>query len=127
MPLIVDLIHLKNIGRGRLSVTLPDKKTVLDAKLIYFNDRYDIALLDIYLDFTLELPSIGFHPLHGEEVFVVARDGDASLRVSRGNIKWLEESGFLGRDHYMFLSSDIPKVIIILFLVFYCCYGYLVL
>jgi len=99
----------------QLSVTLPDKKTVLDAELIYFNDRYNIALLDIYLDFTLELPSIGFHPQYGEEVFVLARDGDASLRVRRGNIKWLEESGFLGRDHYMFLSSAIPQVTIIFF------------
>ena len=97
------------------SVTLPDKKTVLDAKPIYFNDHYDIALLDIYLGFTLELPSIGFHPQYGEEVFVLARDGDASLRVSRGNIKWLEEPDFSGRDHYIFLSSDIPEVIIIFF------------
>ncbi|KAG2602534.1 hypothetical protein PVAP13_5KG695200 [Panicum virgatum] len=76
--------------RDPLSVTLPDKKTVLDAKLIYFNDHYDIALLDIYLGFTLELPSIGFHPY-------------------RGNIKWLEEPDFSGRDHYIFLSSDIPE------------------
>jgi len=111
----------------QLSVTLPDKKTDLDAELIYFNDRYNIALLDIYLDFTLELPSIGFHPQYGEEVFVLARDGGASLRVSRGNIKWLEESGFLGRDRYMFLSSAIPEVIIIFILVFYCCYDYLIL
>jgi hypothetical protein len=41
----------------------------MDAELIYFYDRYNIALLDIYLDFTLELPSIGFHPQYGEEVF----------------------------------------------------------
>jgi len=81
----------------------------LDAKPIYFNDHYDTALLDIYLGFTLELPSIGFHPQYGEEVFVLARDGGASLRVSRGNIKWLEEPDFSGRDHYIFLSSDIPE------------------
>ncbi|RLN23892.1 hypothetical protein C2845_PM07G30850 [Panicum miliaceum] len=93
----------------KLSVTLPDKKTVLDAALIYFNDRYNIALLYIDLDFTLELPSTGCHPQYGEEVFVLARDGNASLRVRCGNIKWLEESGFLGRDHYMFLSSAIPE------------------
>ena len=80
----------------------------LDAKLMYFNDRYNIALLYIDLNVTLELPSIGCHPQYGEEVFVLARDGGASLRVRRGNIKWLEESGFLGRDHYMFLSSAIP-------------------
>ena len=111
----------------QLSVTVPHKEMCLDAKLMYFNDRYNIALLYIDLNVTLELPSIGFHPQYGEEVFVLARDGGASLRVRRGNIKWLEESGFLGRDRYMFLSSAIPEVIIIFILVFYCCYDYLIL
>ena len=91
----------------------------LDAKLMYFNDRYNIALLYIDLNVTLELPSIGCHPQYGEEVFVLARDGGASLRVRRGNIKWLEESGFLGRDHYMFLSSAIPQVTIIFFFLYF--------
>ncbi|RCV14988.1 hypothetical protein SETIT_3G022900v2, partial [Setaria italica] len=93
----------------KLSVCLPDKKTILDAELIYFNDHYDIALLDISLDFTLGLPSIGRGAEYGQEVFVLARDGEASMRVRRGNIKWLEESDILGRDYYMFLSSDIPE------------------
>lgn len=92
----------------KLSVCLPDK-TILDAELIYFNDHYDIALLDISLDFTLELPSIGRGAEYGQEVFVLARDAKASMRVRRGNIKWLEESDILGRDYYMFLSSDIPE------------------
>uniref|UniRef100_A0A0E0R7Z0 PDZ domain-containing protein n=1 Tax=Oryza rufipogon TaxID=4529 RepID=A0A0E0R7Z0_ORYRU len=93
----------------KLSVGLPDKKTVLDAELIYFNDHYDIALLHIYLDFTLKLPSIGRGPEYGQEVFVLARDNEASLRARRGNIEWLEESDILGRDYYMFLSCDIPE------------------
>ncbi|CAL4953252.1 unnamed protein product [Urochloa decumbens] len=93
----------------KLSVTLPDKKTLLDAELIYFNDHYDIALLEVYLDYPLELPSIGLDPEYGEELFVLARDGEVSLRVRCGNIKWLEESSILGRDYYMFLSCDIPE------------------
>ncbi|CAN6229882.1 unnamed protein product [Urochloa humidicola] len=92
----------------KLSVSLPDKKTILDAELIYFNDHYEIALLDISLDFTLELPSIGRGAEYGQEIFVLDRDGGASLRVRHGNIKWLEESDILGRDYYMFLSCDIP-------------------
>uniref|UniRef100_A0A0E0EA59 PDZ domain-containing protein n=1 Tax=Oryza meridionalis TaxID=40149 RepID=A0A0E0EA59_9ORYZ len=93
----------------KLSVGLPNKKTVLDAELIYFNDHYDIALLHTSLDFTLELPSIGRGPEYGQEVFVLARDGEASLRARHGNIKWLEEPDILGRDYYMFLSCDIPE------------------
>ncbi|CAL5029560.1 unnamed protein product [Urochloa decumbens] len=93
----------------KLSVTLPDKKTILDAELINFNDHYEIALLNISLDFALELPSIGRGAEYGQEVFVLARAGGASLRVRRGNVKWLEESGLLGRDYYMFLSCDIPE------------------
>uniref|UniRef100_A0A0E0E9B4 PDZ domain-containing protein n=1 Tax=Oryza meridionalis TaxID=40149 RepID=A0A0E0E9B4_9ORYZ len=93
----------------KLSVCLPNKKTVLDAELIYFNDHYDIALLHINLEVTMELPSFGRGPEYGQEVFVLARDGEASLRARRGDIQWLEESDILGRDHYMFLSCDIPE------------------
>lgn len=60
----------------------------------------------------MELPSFGRGPEYGQEVFVLARDGEASLRARRGDIQWLEESDILGRDHYMFLSCDIPEVII---------------
>uniref|UniRef100_A0A0D9ZV97 Plant heme peroxidase family profile domain-containing protein n=1 Tax=Oryza glumipatula TaxID=40148 RepID=A0A0D9ZV97_9ORYZ len=93
---------------GRKRDPLP-KKTVLDAELIYFNDHYDIALLHINLEVTMELPSFGRGPEYGQEVFVLARDGEASLRARRGDIQWLEESDILGRDHYMFLSCDIPE------------------
>lgn len=40
---------------------------------------------------------------------MLARDGQASLRVRRGNVEWLEESNILGRDYYMFLSCDLPE------------------
>jgi hypothetical protein len=102
---------------------LPDKKTVLDAELIYFNDHYDIALLCVRLDYPLELPSIRCGPEYGQEVFVLARDGEVSLRVRCGHIKWLEESDILGRDYYTFLSCDIPEVINCIFL---CCMLYLI-
>uniref|UniRef100_A0A0D9W5A6 PDZ domain-containing protein n=1 Tax=Leersia perrieri TaxID=77586 RepID=A0A0D9W5A6_9ORYZ len=92
----------------KLSVVLADK-TVSDAELLYFNDHYDIALLHIYLGCTLELPSVGRGPEYGQEVFVLARDGKASLRVRHGNIKWLEESDILGRDYYMFLDCVISE------------------
>ncbi|KAG0527894.1 hypothetical protein BDA96_06G272700 [Sorghum bicolor] len=92
----------------KLSVGLSDKKTVLDAELLYLSDHYDIALLRISLDFPLELPSVGHGPEYGQEVFVLARDDDMSLGVRHGNVKWLEESNILGRDFYMFLSCDLP-------------------
>lgn len=90
------------------------KKTVLDAELLYLSDHYDIALLRISLDFPLELPSVGHGPEYGQEVFVLARDDDMSLGVRHGNVKWLEESNILGRDFYMFLSCDLPVVIIMI-------------
>lgn len=93
---------------------MSDKKTVLDAELLYLSDHYNIALLRISLDFTLELPSVGNGPEYGQEVFVLARDDEMSLGVRHGSIKWLEESNNLGRDYYMFLSCDIPVVIIII-------------
>uniref|UniRef100_A0A0D9W487 PDZ domain-containing protein n=1 Tax=Leersia perrieri TaxID=77586 RepID=A0A0D9W487_9ORYZ len=93
----------------KMCVVLSDK-TVLDAELIYFNDHYDITLLHINLSFTLELPSIGHGPEYGQEVFVLARDGEASLRVRCGNIEWLEESDILGRDFSTVSSLSISLI-----------------
>jgi hypothetical protein len=95
----------------------------LDAELIYFNDHYDMALLCVHLDYPLEYPSIGCGPEYGQDVFVLARDGEVSLGVRCGNIKWQEEPGLLGRDYHMFLSCDLPEVICIIFL---CCMLYLI-
>ncbi|CAN6212179.1 unnamed protein product [Urochloa humidicola] len=93
----------------KLTVGLADKETVLDAELINYNYHYDIALLRVSPCFPLDIPSFGQGPEYGQEVFVLARDEELSLRVRRGEIQWLEESDIIRRDYYMFLSCEIPE------------------
>ncbi|CAO1943696.1 unnamed protein product [Urochloa humidicola] len=91
----------------KLSVGLANK-TILDGQLLFFDDHYDIALLEIDVDLPLQRPSIGSQPEYGQEVFVLARDSGLSLRVRHGEVLWLEESDYADRSYQMFLSCEVP-------------------
>ncbi|KAF8769166.1 hypothetical protein HU200_006666 [Digitaria exilis] len=93
----------------KLYVVLPNAVTISDVQLLHVIDHYDIAILSVSLAFPLELPSIGCCPEYGQEVFLLARDKKSSLMTRRGEIKWLEEADYLGRNYYMFLSCELPK------------------
>uniref|UniRef100_A0A0D9XKP3 PDZ domain-containing protein n=1 Tax=Leersia perrieri TaxID=77586 RepID=A0A0D9XKP3_9ORYZ len=80
-----------------LSVGLPNK-TILEGQFLFFSDHYGIALLEIDVDLPLQRPSIGSGPEYGQEVFVLARDMELSLK----------ESDFPDRSYQMFLSCGVP-------------------
>ncbi|CAN6229937.1 unnamed protein product [Urochloa humidicola] len=92
----------------KLYVGLP-KKTIVEGQLLFFNDHYDIAVLEITVDFPLQCPSIGSGPSYGQEVFLLARDEESSLMARQGEILWLEESNYLGRNYQLFLSCEVPE------------------
>lgn len=85
----------------------------MDGQFIFFDDHYDIALLEIDVDLPLQRPSIGSGPEYGQEVFILARDSGLSLRARHGEILWLEESDYMDRSYQMFVSCEVPVVIII--------------
>ncbi|KAM0926570.1 hypothetical protein ACQ4PT_003600 [Festuca glaucescens] len=93
--------------KPKLSICLPNG-TVLEGHLLFFNDHYGLALLDIMVDFKPTLAFFGASPQYGQEVFVLARDRESYLKVRRGSILFREES-LLGRNHSMFLSCEIPE------------------
>ncbi|CAL4999875.1 unnamed protein product [Urochloa decumbens] len=92
----------------KLYVGLP-KKTIVEGQLLFVNHHYDIALLEITVDFPLQCPSIGSGPSYGQEVFLLSRDEESSLMARQGEILWLEESNYLGRNYQMFLSCEVPE------------------
>jgi hypothetical protein len=94
---------------------LPNK-TVLEGELLFVDEHYDIALLEISSesDLPLQIPSFGSNPNYGQEVFVLARDLDLYLIARSGRIEWLEKSDYLGHNCHMFLSCEFPSVRIIL-------------
>ncbi|OEL30206.1 hypothetical protein BAE44_0008776 [Dichanthelium oligosanthes] len=87
-------------------------KTVLEGEVLFINEHYDIALLEISSesDLPLQVPSFGSNPNYGQEVFVLARDLDSYLMARPGRIEWLEQSDHLGRNCHMFLSCELPLV-----------------
>lgn len=92
---------------------LPDN-TVIEGQLLFFNKHYDIALLEISSesDLPLQLPSFGSNPNYGQEVFVLARDEESNLMARHGSILWFDGLDFLQRNYHMFLSCNLPGVII---------------
>ncbi|XP_006644248.1 uncharacterized protein LOC102721967 isoform X1 [Oryza brachyantha] len=91
----------------KLSVCLPNN-TITEAQLIFFNVHYGVALLEVVGDFQLQIPSFGSSANYGQDVSVLARDGNMSLMVRHGTISWLDYP-MLCYNHFMFLSCDIPK------------------
>ncbi|XP_051183662.1 uncharacterized protein [Lolium perenne] len=91
--------------KPKLSVRLPDG-TDFEGQLLFFNDHYGLALLDITVDIEPPVASFGVSPEYGQEVFVLARG--ESVMARHGTILLLEEP-FLGRNHNMFLSCKIPE------------------
>ncbi|XP_040382709.1 uncharacterized protein LOC102719510 isoform X2 [Oryza brachyantha] len=57
---------------------------------------------------TLKVPSFGPGAYFGQDIFSLGRDENMSLGVSHGTILWLDYPVLL-RNHYMFLSCDIPE------------------
>nr|CAB3473550.1 unnamed protein product [Digitaria exilis] len=94
---------------SNLSVGLPDRKTTIEAKLFHFSEHYDLAFLLLPMETSLVIPRFGCCPDYSQEVFVLGRDKDASLRVRRGVISWTEESDYIGCSHYMFLDGEVPE------------------
>lgn len=96
--------------KPKLQVLLPNK-AVLEGQLLFLNEYYGIALLEISVesDLQLQVPSFGSSPNYGQKVFVLARGAEESNLMARhGRIKWLEEQEDLGRNYLMLLSCEPP-------------------
>lgn len=92
----------------KFRVRLPNE-SVVEAKLLFFNEHYDITLLEISSesDLPLQLPSFGSSPSYGQEVFVLGRNKLSYLMSRRGTILWSEETDYLGRHCHLFFSAEI--------------------
>ncbi|CAL5029492.1 unnamed protein product [Urochloa decumbens] len=106
-----DKAVIRDVARSTLHIRLPNK-TLLEGELLFIDEHYDIALLEISSesDLPLQVPSFGSTPNYGQEVFVLARDIDLYMMARPGKIEWLEKSDYLGRNCHMFLSCELPLV-----------------
>lgn len=75
--------------------------TVVEARVLFFNDHYGVSFLDINTEFPLVPTTLGSKPYYGQNVSVLDRDDEYALVVSRSSILYLEKPLF-ERNHYMF-------------------------
>ncbi|KAF8660326.1 hypothetical protein HU200_057903 [Digitaria exilis] len=103
-------VHGLGDHKPKLHVRLPDN-TVIDGQLLFFDEHYDIALLEISSesDLPLQLPSFGSNPNYGQEVFMLARGEESNLMARHGSILWFDGLDFLQYGGSMFLSCDLPR------------------
>jgi hypothetical protein len=85
-------------------------KTTTEGRLLFYNVHYGIALLEVMGDYKLEVPSFGSGTNYGQVIFALGRGENMSLMVSHGTISWTDYPVLL-RNHNMFLSCDIPEVL----------------
>ncbi|KAG8043995.1 hypothetical protein GUJ93_ZPchr0458g22841 [Zizania palustris] len=91
--------------KPKLLVHMPNK-TIAEGRLLFFNDNYHIALLEVSSDSPLLPANFGSSPKFGQEVFALARDEESSLFARRGTVLWQEPK----RMQYMYCLTLSCKV-----------------
>ncbi|CAL5070608.1 unnamed protein product [Urochloa decumbens] len=96
--------------KSKLHICLPNR-TILEGQLLFFNQHYDIALLEISSesDLPLQTPSFGSNPNYGQEVFMLGRGEESNLEARHGKILWFEDADDLVCNYRLFLSCEPPK------------------
>ncbi|PNT70768.1 uncharacterized protein LOC104583102 [Brachypodium distachyon] len=82
-----------------------DRKVIKDGELLFFDDHYGLAILEISVDMPFRCPAFVSSPDYGDDVFVLTRKEDSSLMTTAGKVLWHNEP-FLGRNHYLYLSCE---------------------
>ncbi|XP_015692956.1 uncharacterized protein LOC107304245 [Oryza brachyantha] len=96
------LVHPK----PNLRILLPNNTNV-EGQLLFFNARYNIALLEAMVDSPLEPANFGSCPNFGQKVFALARDHKASLFARHGSILFQEPPSFFVDKYWLSLSSEV--------------------
>lgn len=83
--------------------------TTVEARLIYSQTHYNLALFEIALETPSELPTFSSRVDRAQHIFMLGRDENLYLRISHGRV--LYSNPYLcDRHHYMYVSSAIPEV-----------------
>ncbi|KAG8044005.1 hypothetical protein GUJ93_ZPchr0458g22594 [Zizania palustris] len=75
--------------KPKLLVHMPTR-TIAEGRLLFFNDNYHIALLEVSSDSPLLPANFGSSPKFGQEVFALARNEESSLFARCGTVLWQE-------------------------------------
>uniref|UniRef100_A0ACD5TYV7 Uncharacterized protein n=1 Tax=Avena sativa TaxID=4498 RepID=A0ACD5TYV7_AVESA len=89
---------------AKVMVHLLDE-TIVEARLLYYQAHYDIALFRVIVDHPIPLPSFNDKVQSAQEVFRLGRDENLDLRITHGRVEHLNPDLFQ-RYHFMFCCSD---------------------
>ncbi|CAN6269659.1 unnamed protein product [Urochloa humidicola] len=97
-------------AESKLHICLPNR-TILEGQLLFFNQHYGIALLEISSesDLPLQTPCFGSNPNYDQEVFMLGRGEESNLVARHGKILWFEDPDDLVHNYRLFLSCEPPR------------------
>uniref|UniRef100_A0A0D9ZU76 PDZ domain-containing protein n=1 Tax=Oryza glumipatula TaxID=40148 RepID=A0A0D9ZU76_9ORYZ len=82
--------------------------TTVEARLIYSQTHYNLALFEIALETPSELPTFSSRVDRAQHIFMLGRDENLYLRISHGRV-FYSNPYLCDRHHYMYVSSAIPE------------------
>ncbi|KAF0912221.1 hypothetical protein E2562_013174 [Oryza meyeriana var. granulata] len=92
--------------KPKLLVHLPNK-TIIEGRLLFFNEHYRIVLLEVLSDTPLQPANFGCSPKFGQDVFALGRDDESAMFARRGTVLWQEPPRCLKYMYCLSLSCEI--------------------
>ncbi|KAK3140735.1 hypothetical protein QOZ80_5AG0405060 [Eleusine coracana subsp. coracana] len=105
-------IHDKSSTRefaphAKVDVHLLDD-SIADGHLLNYHKHYNIAVLEVAVKESFQLPNLSSEVKLAQEVFVLGRDASLNLIVSHGRVDYMGP-GLFKNNHYMYITCGVAK------------------
>ncbi|KAK3137507.1 hypothetical protein QOZ80_5BG0453180 [Eleusine coracana subsp. coracana] len=105
-------IHDKSTTRefaphAKVDVHLLDD-SIADGHLLNYHKHYNIAVLEVTVKESFQLPNLSSEVKLAQEVFVLGRDASLNLIVSHGRVDYMGP-GLFENNHYMYITCGVAK------------------
>ncbi|CAN6274697.1 unnamed protein product [Urochloa humidicola] len=92
---------------AKVQVHLLDDTTV-DGRLLHYHKHYHIALFEVDLNLSTELPVTSEFLSYGQEVFLLGRDENLDLITSHSRVKYMDP-GLYDHYHFIYVNCGVAK------------------
>lgn len=91
--------------------------TTVKGKLINYHTHYNIAIFEVIVNVSTEIPVSTEEVKYGQEVFIVGRDENLNLNARHGRVE-CEDPGLFDHHHFMYVDCGVFKVTIYMCVIF---------
>ncbi|GJM94594.1 hypothetical protein PR202_ga11255 [Eleusine coracana subsp. coracana] len=82
--------------------------SIADGHLLNYHKHYNIAVLEVAVKESFQLPNLSSEVKLAQEVFVLGRDASLNLIVSHGRVDYMGP-GLFKNNHYMYITCGVAK------------------